>query len=1221
MAAAVLAFLVWGSVPDWLALGLAGLISVAAFVRLRLHRSAAALGELSALLGRVRASSASVAVAWAIAALVLVPRVPTDVEGRLLILYAGLVAAGTVTHMADGRAFHVFTGLLLGSELVALFLAGGDRLLGPDVLMVVVFWAMVSVIHKRTHRQLRTVLESGHRLRDSTAAATQQREFLDAVLRGSPEGVLLLDPSGRLARVSLEAERLLGRTESALTDFRPVDAADDPLWGTVAAVASAARRNVSAEEEVEVPGPTGEPETYRISAVQGRDAAAGWTVIQLHDVSVLRRAEAARQQAEDEYARLVESARDLIWTTDREGRWTFLNSAVEELYGWTADEMLGRVSLTHAPAERRSADRAAFARLMSGGELVNYETVHGTRTGEERVLSFSARPIRDASGEIVGAQGVARDVTAEVHARESARDLAERTSLLRSLINASEDLIFYKGVDGRYRGSNDAFAAFFGRSEQDLIGLTDDDLFDPRAAAVRSDADGQVLRTGRPVTTESWHTADDGERRLRETVRTAVTGPDGHPMGILGIARDVTERKRSEERMREMAEEAARATRMKSAFLANMSHEIRTPMNGVLGMAELLLFTNLDDEQRQYVDVVRSSADNLLGILNDILDLSKIEAEKLELEDVALDLPRLMAEAVRVLAIPAARREDELLLDVDPRLPRWIRGDPGRLRQVLTNLAGNAVKFTEGGEILVTARRLDRDGHAFVQVGVRDTGIGIPLEKQQAIFGDFEQADSSVTRQYGGTGLGLAISRHLVRMMGGEIHVESRPGEGSHFWFELPLRVAEAQPADPGETPVPDDLSGVRVLVVDDHPTNREILRRTLEGVHAEVVEAHDGHSALALLDGALDAGDAPNLILLDVQMPGLDGIALAEGLGRGPHAGIPVLILTSANRIEDARRARDLGVKGYHLKPLPRDDLLRAVAAATGRDTGEGSDPADRALALGAGVGEGATILLAEDNMVNRMVAMAMLEKAGHRVEVAGNGQEALDRVLAGGVDLVLMDVQMPEMDGVEATRRIRAAEAGGSHVPIVALTAHAYGEEEARCRDAGMDAFLSKPFHAQDLLRLVGRWLTVTSSRAADAPADTEVGAPADVAEPTGTEAPQAPVDVEAFRAGLAEAGIEEVAGPTLALFLEDLRTRVTALAEARRDADLVALSRTAHALKSGAGNVRADRARLLLQDVEARAAEGDADVLGEPLERALAELARVDAFLHEEGYGGDA
>jgi CheY-like chemotaxis protein/HPt (histidine-containing phosphotransfer) domain-containing protein len=475
-----------------------------------------------------------------------------------------------------------------------------------------------------------------------------------------------------------------------------------------------------------------------------------------------------------------------------------------------------------------------------------------------------------------------------------------------------------------------------------------------------------------------------------------------------------------------------------------------------------------------------------------------------------------------------------------------------------------------------------------------------------------------VTRQYGGTGLGLAISRHLVRLMGGEIHVESRPGEGSHFWFELPMRTAEARLAEPGDTPVPDDLSGVRVLVVDDNPTNRDILRRTLEGVQAEVIEAPDGLRVEALLDDARATGDVPDLILLDVQMPGLDGIALAERLAQGPDAGIPVLILTSANRIEDARRARELGVKGYHLKPLPRDDLLRAVAAATGRDVGEGADPASHALALGAGVGEGATILLAEDNLVNRMVAKAMLEKAGHRVEVAGNGIEALERVLQGGVDLVLMDVQMPEMDGVEATRRIRASQDPGARVPIVALTAHAYGEEEARCREAGMDAFLSKPFHAQDLLRLVGRWLTLGSSTAPEAAGDSEADAPDAPAEADAPAPP--PVDVESFRAGLAEAGIEEVAGPTLALFLQDLRSRVASLEGARRDADLGAVSRAAHALKSGAGNVRADQARILLQDVEALAADGDATVLGEPLERALAELARVDAFLEDGGYGSD-
>jgi two-component system sensor histidine kinase/response regulator len=665
-------------------------------------------------------------------------------------------------------------------------------------------------------------------------------------------------------------------------------------------------------------------------------------------------------------------------------------------------------------------------------------------------------------------------VTSLIDRRFSAKTIALDRSeqRLRQLVESAQVILWRSEVDGTR-------CSFVNREAEELLGFPVESWLSDRTFWLDHlhPDDRELARavcTAALVSAEPQRfehrmlTANDEVLWFGTAVRVV---PTSNGLGeLVGVMSDVTERKHAQE----AADDASRA---KSEFLASMSHEIRTPMNGVIGMTELLLETELDQEQREYVDTVRASGEALLTVINDILDYSKIEAGKFALDPIPFELPDVMEEALRTLAHLAHEKGLELACDITPDAPAFVIGDPVRIRQILLNLVSNAIKFTAAGEVEL---RLGVEPRASGDVGlhflVRDTGIGIAPEKLHAIFEAFAQADGSTTRRFGGTGLGLTISLRLAQAMGGRIWVESELGRGSTFHFDVVLA-----PSAPAESVTTDErtFAGISALIVDDNATNRRILTAMLNSWSMVPVVASNVPAALTLLRDAAAAGTLPKIMVTDIHMPDMDGFDLVERMKATPEfANIAIVMLTSGESHGDIEHSRDIGVVAHLTKPARRSELRNAIAHALRTQKLRGERPGAAAPAKVATARTNTPsamprrVLLVEDVAVNQMLAMRILEKVGHSVAVANNGREGLARLAAGAFDVVLMDVQMPEMDGFEAARAIRTGErVSGSYVPIIAMTAYAMTGDQERCIAAGMDGYLSKPIRARELIAAVER------------------------------------------------------------------------------------------------------------------------------------------------------
>jgi len=765
---------------------------------------------------------------------------------------------------------------------------------------------------------------------------------------------------------------------------------------------------------------------------------------------------------------------EAIYFKDTEGRYTRISKLLATRLGLESPEQ----AIGHTDADYFAADFAAQARederelIRSGRPLVGKEEKTKWRNGDDVWVATTKVPLRDEAGRIVGSFGISHDITAIKQAEELFRQVVEVTPNPMTVVDG----------EGLIQFVNGAVEQVFGYGRAELLGQPIELLVPERYQAGHVELRRAFFARpqDRPMNT---HRVLSGRRRggVEFPVEVGLSCVAvGNQQLVLASIFDLTLRKQAEYEMTKAREAAESANRAKSGFLANMSHEIRTPMNAIIGMTEMVLDTSLTPAQRDYLTTVLGSAEWLLAIINEILDFSKIESGKLNLEQVPIDIRELIGDALKSLGERAAAKDLELTWSVAPDVPTMVVGDAVRLRQILINLVGNGIKFTHAGEVVVEVDSLGQTPEGLtLRVRVRDTGTGIPREKQVRIFAPFEQGDVSTTRLFGGTGLGLAISARLVQAMRGQIQVDSTVGQGSTFEFTVVLGVYDGSVA---ALPVADsnDLRDVPVLIVDDNATNRRILVETLERWRMRVQSAESAAIALQLLESGRATGAPPPLILTDVHMPVMDGFMLVENLRLSPHfRDATVIMLTSGAQSSDAAHGERLRVAARLLKPVKQSELLRTLLQVVAKKGVPAVAEPDAPTAAQPAPRRQLRILLAEDSLVNQKLALGLLQKWGHHVVIAVNGQETVEKWEADSFDLILMDVQMPICDGLEATRQIRRREqVRGGHIPIIAMTAKAMSGDRDLCLGSGMDFYLTKPMRQRELADALAKFFPAASA-----------------------------------------------------------------------------------------------------------------------------------------------
>jgi two-component system sensor histidine kinase/response regulator len=901
-----------------------------------------------------------------------------------------------------------------------------------------------------------------------------------------------------------------------------------------------------------------------------------------------RRVEHALMESEAFYQSLVETLPLALFRKDLQGRVTFANELMCKALNRKASEILGKTDYDFFPealAEKYRADDRRVAESQA-----SFETTEEfqTPTGELRYTHVVKTPVFDATGKLVGVQGMFSDVTDRIRAEAA---LEQERYLLDNLMKNIPDNIYFKDAQGRYLRINPAKAKRSGLSDAgDAIGKSDFDFFPAEHARLAWTDEQEVMRSGEAlINKEEEIHYGDGSVRWMATTKLPLRDRHGQVVGTFGLSHDITQLKDAQKALKQAAEAADAANRAKSDFLANMSHEIRTPLNAVLGMTELVLDSPLTPVQRDYLKLVRESGESLLSVINDILDFSKIEAGKLQLDQTVFDVREFLGDTLKSLGLRAHRKRLELACDIAGHVPDRLLGDANRLRQVVVNLLSNAIKFTDQGEVVLSVQtEPSQNGDVVLHFRVSDTGIGIPADKFGTIFEAFEQADRSTTRKFGGTGLGLAISARLVELMGGRIWVESELGQGSTFHFTARFAKAE-ESSDRIPIATPELLQGLKVLVVDDNSTNRRILAEMLSSWGMVPKLAASCADALAELRRAAVDGSPFGLVVTDVNMPEQSGFDLVRAAQiEGSLCRGMIVMLTSSDRSEDLDLCRRLGVSTYLIKPVKQSELFNAILQSLGAAHAE--EWKEAAAALPRVASRPLDILLAEDSPINQKLAVGLLERWGHRMTVVEDGRQALEAVQKHHYDLVLMDVQMPELDGLEATQLIRQweRESGSPAVPIVAMTAHALQGDRDRCIASGMDEYLTKPIRSELLFQMVERFTTGDAHVTVRHDGVPVANGEAIASQPVASRVTS--MDCADWAHALDVAAndpmlLNEIA----AAFCDEGPILANKLTQAIPAGDLLGLQRTAHTLKTGFATFGFDAARQAAQSLEQRCRDG--------------------------------
>lgn len=924
------------------------------------------------------------------------------------------------------------------------------------------------------------------------------------------------------------------------------------------------------------------------------------------------------RQTNARFRSVVDSLSINLVLKDTQGRRTYANQSYLRLRGQDLDDLLGKTDHQLFPKSLADEFSKDDQYVLSTGKIIHKFEENIDAAGQRRWTEIIKGPLRDADDNIVGVQILFWDATDK---RVTEQELERERYLLHALLDNVPDSIYFKDRDSKFLRISRGMAEKFDLSDTTAaIGKTDADIFSNEHAAKALEDEQRIMRTGEgivgQVEKETW---PDREDTWCSSTKMPLHDSEGEVVGTFGISRDVTAMIRFESELREARDQAYKASQAKSEFLANMSHEIRTPMNGIIGMSELLSHTKLSDTQLSYLEMITQSAQSLLRIINDILDFSKIEAGKLDIDSVPFDLPKVLSESSKGLAIRAAKKSVDFKLEIASDVPRFVMGDPDRLRQVLINLAGNSIKFTESGAITIrveVAAGPPADEDYTVHFAVIDTGIGIPASKQKAIFEAFSQADVSTTRTYGGTGLGLSISSQLVEMMGGKIWLESEVGVGSVFHFNCRFPTAESDMAQEETS----SLAGLPALVIDPHESFGSGIAAGLEQRGLQVTLKHD-RDACSQAYSELPSAPEPCVVVIDQGLDSDHGIQLVEQLQSQNPNKQPVTILLSA--LPDpltTRSSEKLKSVVILQKPALPYEICEAVRRAL-TDDGSSTDQTDRAEAPARPL----NLLVAEDGVVNRAVILELLAQAGHNAEWVENGREAYESWEQNPYDAILMDIQMPVMDGLESTRTIREAErrqrASGSspeRIPIIAITAGAMNDEQTECFVAGMDDYLSKPIDFEKLQGLLVRLgqHTDAGDRTATFNAN-PAPAPEAPEQPSATLEQQEPsglIDFEApmrkLKATLEQqvALVETLAG--------EAQQRLDEVSTAISQGDAKLLVRASHSLKSAAAMFDAQQVSHVASKIETAARAGDMTVASDRFvdlrNITTAMLAEIDRWL---------